>query len=502
MNKEAPTLGRILTMVGFALSCFGLLLFLWLAFGGSIPLAPRGYQFHVEFPEATQLAKEADVRISGVPVGKVKDLQPDVKTGLTNATIELDAKYAPVPRDARAILRQKTLLGETYVELTPGSRGNKKMALKEDGTLPRGNVAPTVQLDEIFRAFNPKTRLAFQQWMIRSSEAFAGRSEDINNALGNLGPTVDDANSLVQVLNSQQGAVRNLVKNTGVVFAALSARHGQLSSLIRNSNVVFGVTARQNAALKATFEVLPTFEQESRAHAGPPRPLRPRRQPAGHPAAARRAPALADAQRSRPPEPGTPGALPRPRAADRRVGQGTAGDLDLPRPGAAGARRSSTRSCATSTRRSTSSALYKEELNAFFSQTVAATQAVTFPPNAHGQPVHYLRTTNPVNPENLAIYGRRLATNRPNPYQAPGAFRFLSQIGHLKVFENRQCTSGPTPVAPVGTDPLLPILDTFFFQSGIENKVAPPCDLQRSLGPQLGFGNKNYPHVAAQPPSK
>src|SRR6476469_6302447 len=157
MNKAAPTLGRVLTMVGFALSCFGLLLFLWLAFGGSIPLAPRGYQFHVQFPEATQLAKEADVRISGVPVGKVKDLEADTKTGLTNATIELQEKYAPIPRDARAILRQKALLGETYVELTRGSRGVKRLALPEDGTLRQSQVADTVQLDEIFRAFNPKT---------------------------------------------------------------------------------------------------------------------------------------------------------------------------------------------------------------------------------------------------------------------------------------------------------------------------------------------------------
>ena len=38
-----------------------------------VPLKPKGYRFHVDVPEATTLAKEADVRISGVPVGKVKD---------------------------------------------------------------------------------------------------------------------------------------------------------------------------------------------------------------------------------------------------------------------------------------------------------------------------------------------------------------------------------------------------------------------------------------------
>ena len=77
MNKSAPSFGRIAAMVVFALSCFGLLLFLWLAFGGAVPLKPKGYRINVSFAEATQLATEADVRISGVPVGKVKTIEPD-----------------------------------------------------------------------------------------------------------------------------------------------------------------------------------------------------------------------------------------------------------------------------------------------------------------------------------------------------------------------------------------------------------------------------------------
>src|SRR3954454_14301569 len=113
MQKQAPTAGRLSVMAVFALSCFALLLYLWTAFGGSIPLAPKSYRFTTSFAEATQLAAEAEVRISGVPVGRVKriDTRDD---GRADATIELDERYAPIPRDARATLRQKTLLGETY----------------------------------------------------------------------------------------------------------------------------------------------------------------------------------------------------------------------------------------------------------------------------------------------------------------------------------------------------------------------------------------------------
>jgi phospholipid/cholesterol/gamma-HCH transport system substrate-binding protein len=52
MTTATPSLRRVLVMVAFALSCFGLLLFLWVSFGGPVPLKPKGYQFKVAFPEA------------------------------------------------------------------------------------------------------------------------------------------------------------------------------------------------------------------------------------------------------------------------------------------------------------------------------------------------------------------------------------------------------------------------------------------------------------------
>ncbi|MEA2313018.1 MAG: phospholipid/cholesterol/gamma-HCH transport system substrate-binding protein, partial [Solirubrobacteraceae bacterium] len=261
MNKSAPSVGRIAAMVVFALSCFGLLLFLWLAFGGPIPLKPQGYRFKASFAEATQLAKEADVRISGVPVGKVKAIEPDKRTGRTLATIEMDARYAPVPSDAKAILRQKTLLGETYVELTPGTPAAKK--IPEGGTLATTQIAPTVELDEILRAFDKPTRTAFQSWMQSQAQGIDGYGQDINDALGNLAPFADDTATLVDILNREHSAVTKLVSNSAVVFGALSQRDGQLSSLITNANRVFATTAARDSELKQTFVALPTFEDES-----------------------------------------------------------------------------------------------------------------------------------------------------------------------------------------------------------------------------------------------
>jgi hypothetical protein len=71
MQKRAPTLGNLLVIILFTLSCFGLLLFLWESFGGPLPLKPKGYRFTVAFPRTLALTEQSDVRISGVEVGHV-----------------------------------------------------------------------------------------------------------------------------------------------------------------------------------------------------------------------------------------------------------------------------------------------------------------------------------------------------------------------------------------------------------------------------------------------
>ncbi|MFL5846279.1 MAG: MlaD family protein [Solirubrobacteraceae bacterium] len=265
MQKQAPTLGRMLTMVLFALSCFGLLLFLWLAFGGPVPLKPRGYEFKVAFPEATQLAEQADVRIAGVSVGKVthKDIDVDGEANKTVATIQLDSGIAPLSVDAKAILRQKTLLGETYVELTPGTADAKK--IPENGWLDGTRVADSVQLDEIFQALDPVTRRSFQAWQQDLSKGVKGRGLDFNDALGNLPRFVASGDDVLAVLDAQSSAVSRLVRNTGVTFAAITQNESQLKNLITGSADTFGALASQNEALAETFRIFPTFLDESRA---------------------------------------------------------------------------------------------------------------------------------------------------------------------------------------------------------------------------------------------
>ena len=264
MVKDTPSFGKMAAMVGFALSCFGLLLFLWLSFGGSIPLRPEGYRFTAKFPEASTLVEQADVRLAGVNVGKVKTRELDKASSRTIVELELDEKYSPIPRDTRAILRQKTLLGETYVELTPG---DPDAGMLGDGEqLAKTNVNITVELDEIYRIFDEPTRKNFAKWIQEGSVVVSGDyGEDLNDAIGNLAPFATDGAKLLEILDDQEVAVRGTIKNTGRVFNALAAEEGQLRGLIENGNETFDALASRDESLAETFEVFPTFLRESRS---------------------------------------------------------------------------------------------------------------------------------------------------------------------------------------------------------------------------------------------
>jgi phospholipid/cholesterol/gamma-HCH transport system substrate-binding protein len=499
--KQAPSVGRILTMVAFALSCFGILVFLWLSFGGSVPLKPEGYRVNVAFPEATQLAQEAEVRISGVKVGRVKTTQPNELTGLTDTELELDAAYAPVPKDTRAILRQKTLLGETYVELSPGAggvRGSGDTAemVPDGGRLPEGQVAETVELDEILRTFDPETRQKFSIWLDEQGLAVRGQAEAISDTLALLTPFAEDTDDVLEVLRVQSDATRRFVRDTGEVFGALSERKGQLQSLIRNSNRVWSAVASRDEELAETFRAFPTFLREGRAttrrtteFAEDTDPLIDQLRPA----ARQISPTLVELDRLAPDL--------------RSFFQDLGPFVNVARTGLP-----ATEQVLDNTRpilrrldpflRQLTPVLdylgaYRREIAAFFGNGAAATQLKSVPinvrvpgPLSDSGNLHVLRTLNPMNPEIMAGFPTRLATNRSNPYTAPGAYESIRKGSQLPVFGSYVCGTTPVPAAPAPVDPYWPAdlvtrVNEFVYGDPDNRGAAPPCVAQPSLGETL-----------------
>jgi phospholipid/cholesterol/gamma-HCH transport system substrate-binding protein len=499
MIKQAPSIGRILTMVAFALSCFGILLFLWLNFGGSVPLQPEGYRVNVSFPEATQLAQEAEVRISGVKVGRVKKVEPNEATGLTDTVIELDARFAPIARNARAILRQKTLLGETYVELSPGS--DSAGMIEDGGTLAQGRVSETVELDEILRTFDPVTRRKFSIWFDQQGQAVRRHGESISDTLGNLTPFAEETGDVLDILRRQSGATRRLVRNTGEVFAALTEREGQLRELIVNSNRVWETTAGRDRELADTFRVFPTFLREGRTttqrltrFARDTDPLLDQLRPA----ARQLSPTLVDLDRLAPDLRGFFRDLDPLVRVSRRGLPATEQVLDNTRP--------FLRRLDPFLRQFTPIVdylgLYRREIAGFFANDSAVTQGDD-PGDGTSDLVHYLRVSNPVNPEMMAGYPNRLATNRANPYIEPGGYSKLLTEGHLEVFGGYTCGTLPVPNEPAPRDPWLPaqlqtLVSIYAFGGTTSRGAAPPCDPQAPLG-RLAGQSVSYPRLQPLP---
>ena len=107
MIKDTPSIGRMAAMIGFAFSCVAILLYLWLQFGGTVPLRPEGYRFEASFKEAALLVKEADVRIAGLDVGQGQGQAPRCQErGHDRHDRDRRAVRAAAARDAGAAAHQ------------------------------------------------------------------------------------------------------------------------------------------------------------------------------------------------------------------------------------------------------------------------------------------------------------------------------------------------------------------------------------------------------------
>lgn len=487
MDKTAPTVGKLMLAIGFALSSFALLLFLWVSFGGPVPLGPKGYRVTVPFDEAAQLATEADVRISGVTVGHVTGVELE-RSREAAATLELDAGLSPLPADTRAVLRTKTLLGETYVELAPGTPAGP--TIPEGGRLPAARVEPAVQLDEVLRTFDERTRADLRDWLQGSARALGSRGADLNAALGTLDPFTRSARDVLEVLDAERESVRGLVRDGGAALQAISERPGALRGLIESGDTVFGAIAARDAELRRTFELLPGLLDESRRTLAAYEEFSALADPLVlrlTPAARELSPALTAFDRLAPELTGFARGL--GPVTDRAPG-GLAALRNLlsdPLPQLLGGLDPWLDDV---TPQLEAVRAYRREVTAFVANLAAASNAFNRPPEAGFEITHYLRTVNPLGPEALAAFGERPDSSRSNPYVRPGGYRDLAS--GLPSFATGTCGTGPTAALDPATAGLLPgdlfaRIKRFAFagKSSTAELPAPPCRTQakqRSLG--------------------
>ena len=491
MIKTPPSPLRIGVLALFVLSCLLVLTYLWIDFGGSVPFVPQGYRIQVAFPQANELATGADVRIAGVNVGKVVALNLDKQDNRTVATVQISQQYAPIPSDTRATLRIKTLLGETYVDLTAGNPHSAMLA--DGGRIPDGQVQTNVDLDQILATFDPQTRAAFQTWMESQAGALAGRGQDLNDTFGILPQFVDSGESLLSTLDSQSAAVRRLVANTGTFFGAISARQGELSGLITAASNLFHTTAQRNAQLADVFRALPNFELQTRLTL----PAITRFAQQADPVVRALEPIATQLTGTF----GTTATLaPQLHSLFDRLGPTiTASERGLPAldrilgaiPPLLGAFQPFLRNANPIV---SYIGLYKHEITGFFGNVTGASQSHDIELPRTSKEVHYLRTSQTLTPEGLAFLDHPLGIQRDDAYRLPGAY---SQIARgLSVLNTAECSNGnPAPPTSAFPSTLVPLIKSYVFRTDSRNVAAPPCIAQ---GHVPGFST-DFPQLRAEP---
>src|SRR5260370_15447774 len=112
--------------------------------GGNLAFQ-SSYRVAADFSSASNLVAGDDVPVSGVTVGRVASVQPI--QGGARIQLQMMPRYAPVYQDARAMVKIKNVLDESYVELFRGT--STSGPLPEGGTIPQSRTLTPVELAQV-----------------------------------------------------------------------------------------------------------------------------------------------------------------------------------------------------------------------------------------------------------------------------------------------------------------------------------------------------------------
>jgi virulence factor Mce-like protein len=230
-------------MVG-ALTVLIIIVAVFLAYNANngLPFVPT-YRVSVQVPNAEALVKGNDVRVGGIRVGVVQNIEPqqaDDGTVSAKLDLKLDKEVDPLPEDSTVTVRSRSALGLKYLQISPGRSAN---GLPEGAELPLAAAKPeTVDIDQLLNTFDVPTRRAIQTNLVEFGTAVAGRGPDLNAGIGALSQTV----------RLLEPVARNLSSNsTGLdrFFRALEATAAEVAPVAETQAQLF-------VSLDTTFSAL------------------------------------------------------------------------------------------------------------------------------------------------------------------------------------------------------------------------------------------------------
>jgi len=210
-------------------------------------LPGSSYDLNVLMPGADGLYPGSDVLIAGSRAGTVTGITlhgSDVLVG-----ISLDPAHSPVHTSATITLRPKSLLGEKYLDLKPGSGGD---SLNAGATIPATKVSISTDLQDVINTFDQPTRDKLQVVITELGGGVAGRGVASNETIRYGTQDLTDLAQVATTLQQRDAELQKVIQALDTVTAELakSDRRQQLGQLIANSDRVIKNLADQDVELK------------------------------------------------------------------------------------------------------------------------------------------------------------------------------------------------------------------------------------------------------------
>ena len=231
MGLDKKTTGDLVRLLCFVVTT-GLLTTLLVITIGNISFQSTD-SYEAVFSDATGVNKGDDVRIAGVRVGTVKDIQV-TKNNHAEITFSVDSDVR-IDGATHAQIKYRNLLGQRYIDVY--QQGSSSQRLPSDGVIPMGRTKPALNLTVLFNGFKP---------------LFQALSPDDINKL---------SYEIVQVFQGEGGTLQNLLESTASVTQTLADRDKVIGELLDNLSYVLNHVSdrdRQLTNLITSFKRLVT----------------------------------------------------------------------------------------------------------------------------------------------------------------------------------------------------------------------------------------------------
>jgi virulence factor Mce-like protein len=220
-----------------------------------LPFAGDGGKLaRAEFEAPNELDPGDPVRIRGIEVGQIEEIELNEATGTAVVAMRLQKDVA-LRRDARADIYWRTLLGgHMYVELEPGSPSAPELG---DGVIPATRTNSQVEWDQFFQPYDGPTR-HLQQTFFKEFRRGLADPDAVGRAIETLSPTLATVDRGLEPMRGRQSDdLRRLVASTARTTRGLAVDETRLAGLVEHAAATLAVTARRRAELGRMIELSP-----------------------------------------------------------------------------------------------------------------------------------------------------------------------------------------------------------------------------------------------------